>query len=84
MAVMEMSYIIYQKPYNEPSRYYLMLFNHSTLVLICYLLLMLTEFVDYFTAETAGNLIIGLTQLTITVNFLYSIWPVINKLCLIL
>jgi hypothetical protein len=83
-AIMEMSYIIYQKPYNERSRYYLMLFNHSILVLNCYLLLMFTEFVDYVTAETSGNLIIGLTKLSIAVNFLYNIWPVINKLCLIL
>ena len=54
-----------------------MLFNHSTLVLICYLLLLLTEFVDYSIAENAANLIIGFTQLTIAVNFLYHLWPII-------
>jgi hypothetical protein len=77
LAILEISYIVYQKPYNERSRYYLILFNHTTLVLICYLLLLLTEFVEYSIAENAANLIIGFTQLTIAVNFFYHLWPVI-------
>jgi hypothetical protein len=61
LAILEMSYIVYQKPYNEPARYYLMIYNYATLILICYLLLLLTEFVNYSVAEKAGNLIISLT-----------------------
>jgi len=84
LAILEMSYIIFQKPYNERSRYYLMLFNYAILVLICYLLLLLTEFVEYSVAVNAGTMIISLTKLSIAINVLYNFSPAIKKLTLTL
>jgi hypothetical protein len=36
IAVVEMGYLLGQKPYEEPRRNWLMIFNQSMLIFLCY------------------------------------------------
>lgn len=73
IALMSMGYITYQNPYLDPSRKKLMLFNYIMLLMFCYLMKLFTDFVDITISDSAGNLFIYATQISIFGNFVYHL-----------
>ena len=70
-----MSWIISIKPYKDPAKYYLVIFNYVLQLFFNYLLILFTDFVDIKISNDAGDLFIYGTLVSIFVNLIYNLVP---------
>lgn len=80
IAVVEMGYLLGQKPYEEPRRNWLMIFNQTMLIFLCYQLMLFSDYVDVAVSDQCGNLFICATCTSIAVNMLYHVVPGLQRL----
>jgi hypothetical protein len=79
MTVVNIALVLLIRPYKSVFKTYLHLFNLSTQLFLCYLLLLFTDFVDLDVQQRAGNVFIYVLLANVVGNLAIFVMPVVPK-----